>query len=433
MKGLVIAGTGSGVGKTVTSLAAMTALQDRGLDVQPYKVGPDYIDPSHHEAVTGKPSRCLDPFMMTRDDLLRNFHRGTGDVAVIEGVMGLYDGGENSTAHVADLLDLPVVLVLDGSSTAESIAAVAHGFATYGDADVRGVIATKAGSEKHRRLLRDALDGYDYSAVLPRLPDAEIPDRHLGLHMSHEHPLPRDALDELAEHLDPDGILDAAREPAPPPETTAPEPPRHDATVAVARDPAFNFYYPATLELLENAADVKYFSPLDDPFPDADAAYLGGGYPELHAEQLSRSPALHRLADRAADGMPIYGECGGMMALAETLETADGETHDMAGALPLRVTMTETLQAVGYVEARLSDPPFPVDTDTIRGHEYHYSTLQTDADAAYDVTRGTGVDGRDGLHLNNVLGSYTHLHPATGAPVFEGLLRAAEDYRQGSD
>lgn len=428
MKGIVVAGTGSNVGKTVVTLAVIEALRSEGLEVQPFKVGPDYIDPSHHEAAAGRKSRNLDLFMMGKRGVKENYARGEGDIAVVEGVMGMFDGGESSTAAVAELLDLPVVLVVDGKSRGESVAAVAHGFATFGDVEMAGVIVNRAGSPRHVDMLRSALQGYGFVSVLPRLEGAEVPDRHLGLHMSSESGVPRKVLRELAGHLDGEALDAAAREAsinASPPEAE----PQFDARIGVALDAAFNFYYPSNLELLRRLGEVETFSPLRGETPDVDAVYLGGGYPELHAAKLSGSGALDWLRDRALDGMPVYGECGGMMALGESLET--DTVHSMAGVLPLEFRMVDRLQAVGYVEAECSGDGF-APRGRVRGHEFHYSecTAARDARAVYSVTRGKGVEGRDGFREHSALGAYTHVHAASAGDLFEGLVRAAERYRK---
>ncbi|MBS1264115.1 MAG: Cobyrinate a,c-diamide synthase [Methanonatronarchaeales archaeon] len=430
MKGFVVAGTGSDVGKTVVTLSVIRALRDRGYDVQPYKVGPDYIDPSHHEAVAGKPSRNLDPFLMGRDGLIRNFHRGEGEIGVVEGVMGMYDGGENSTAAVAKILDLPVVLVLDGSATAESAGAVAHGFASYGGVKVAGAVANRAGSSRHERMLRDALSGYRYVAVLPRTEGAEIPGRHLGLRMSGERTIHAAALDKLASHVDAAALAEIAEPAVPEPGRERRGPVEDRGTrVGVALDEAFNFYYRSNVEHLGRAAELVFFSPLRGDLPDVDAVYLGGGYPELHAERLSGSGTLRYLRDGANDGMPIYGECGGMMALGESL-TAES-SHEMAGILPIDFEMRDDLQAVGYVEATTRSNPFTGRGRTVRGHEFHYSSCELGGvDAAYDLTRGEGVDGSDGFHEHNALGAYTHVHAGSAGFLLDGLVEAGADYRR---
>ncbi|WP_135825106.1 cobyrinic acid a,c-diamide synthase [Halorussus ruber] len=438
MKGFVLGGTSSGVGKTVAALAVIRALKDDGRAVQPAKAGPDFIDPSHHEQVAGRPSRTLDCWLEGREGLRRNYYRGEGDVCVVEGVMGLYDGDGSSTAMVAEALDLPVVLVADASAGMESVAATALGFREYAeradrDVDVAGVLVQRAHGGRHAEGIREALP--DELTCFGRIgpnPDLEIPDRHLGLELGDERPLSDEALDAAAENVRTDRLLAAAREPPRPAEDARPN--RTCTTnsaatgkrIAVARDSAFRFCYPATMERLRARAEVTTFSPVagDDP-PDCDGVYLPGGYPELHADRLAESPALETLADRASEGLPVLGECGGLMALCESLTTAESEanetreTYEMAGVLPADVEMCDRYQALDHVELTARDGTLTASAgDSLRGHEFHYSSADTAADArfAFDVERGDGIDGeRDGLTEYRTLGTYCHVHPESGA------------------
>jgi len=424
VKGVVVGGTRSGVGKTVATLAAVRALEAAGHAVQPAKAGPDFIDPSHHERVAGRPSRTLDCWLQGEDGIRRNYYRGEGDVCVVEGVMGLYDGDGSSTAMVAEALDLPVVLVADAKAGMESVAATALGFREYADRagrgiDVAGVIVQRAHGGRHERGIREALpDDLTYLGRIPPDDDLEIPDRHLGLRMGEESALADDALDGAAEHLRAERLLDVAREPPRP--APAPWDDGADARIAVASDAAFRFRYPATVERLRAAGEVVTFSPVaGDDLPDCDGAYLPGGYPELHAGALEGSPALERLAERAPDGLAVLGECGGLMALSETLTTADGDRHAMAGVLPADVRMCDRYQALDHVELRARTGTLTADPGaTLRGHEFHYSSADVGADArfAFDVERGDGIDGeRDGLVEHRTLGTYCHVHPESGA------------------
>ena len=427
MKGLVLAGTSSGVGKTVAILAAIRAFQDAGHDVQPAKGGPDFIDPTHHAVVAGKPSRTLDPWLEGEEGMRRNYHRGEGDVFLVEGMMGLYDG-ETSTARVAEVLDLPVVLVVDASAGMESVAATALGFQAYAnragrDIDVVGVIAQQAHGGRHENGIREALpDDLTYFGRIPPNDNLEIPDRHLGLNLGEESPVSKEALADAAVHLDVEGLLDVARTP---PVAPVRDGDPMDTRVAVARDVAFRFIYPATLERLSERATVETFSPVaGDDLPECDAVYLPGGYPELHAAELSASPSLVALADNASGGLPVLGECGGLMALVESLTTIDGETHEMAGVLPADVEMHDRYQALDHVELVAREDTLTAHAgETLRGHEFHYSeaTVADDARFAFDVRRGTGIDGNhDGLTEYRTLGTYAHVHAESGA--FDRLI-----------
>jgi cobyrinic acid a,c-diamide synthase len=422
MKGLVLAGTASGVGKTVASLAVLHGLQRAGYDPQPAKAGPDFIDPSHHAVVCDRPSRSLDPWLCGEAGCRRNYWRGDGDVCVVEGMMGLYDG-TNSTAYVAETLDLPVVLVVNAEAGMESVAAQALGFREYAaeadrDIDVVGVLAQRAHGGRHAEGIREALpDELDYFGRIPPLSELEIPERHLGLHMGAEDPIDAETLDEASEYVRVERLVDAAEEPPrPDPE---PERTKTDATVAIADDAAFCFKYPATVERLRERADVATFSPVaGDPVPDCDGVYLPGGYPELHGAELAAGGTLDDLKTRAADGLPVFGECGGLMALCETLTDTDGETHEMAGILPADVEMCDRYQALDHVELAPRTGTLLADSgETVRGHEFHYSKadVATDATFAFDVKRGDGIaDGRDGLTEYRTLGTYAHFHAESG-------------------
>ena len=423
-RGVVLAGTASGVGKTVATLAVLRALQAAGFDPQPAKAGPDFIDPSHHEAVTDRASRTLDPWLAGKDGLRRTYGRGDGDIRIVEGMMGLYDGTV-STARTAAALDLPVVLVVDAAAGMESIAATAHGFQQFSehvepDVDVVGVLAQRAHGGRHEDGIREALP--DELAYLGRVPpddDLEIPERHLGLHLGMESPVPEAALDRAAESIRTEQLLDVARRPSwSPPAPVDREP--TDRQIAVADDQAFAFRYPTTVARLGERADLVTFSPVaDDPLPDCDGVYLPGGYPERFATELQESRALSTLADRAADGLPVFGECGGLMALSESLTTIDGDSYSMAGILPADVTMQERYQALDHVELRARrDGPTATDGEGLGGHEFHYSTARPDSDArfAFDVERGDGIDGdHDGLIEYETIGTYAHVHAESGA------------------
>ena len=431
MKGFVLGGTSSGVGKTVAALAVTRALEAEGYAVQPAKAGPDFIDPSHHEAVAGRPSRTLDPWLQGEDGLVRNYHRGEGDVCVVEGMMGLYDGDAASTAMVAEALELPVVLVVDAGAGMESVGATALGFREYAaragrDIDVAGIVAQRAGGGRHEEGIRGALpDGMAYLGRVPPRETLEIPDRHLGLEMAEDSALGSGALDAAAEHLRTDRLLELARRPPAPDASADRSGAATGRRVAVAQDEAFCFSYPATVERLRDRAEVVTFAPTaGDPLPDCDGVYLPGGYPELHAGSLAGSAALDDLGDRAAGGLPVFGECGGLMAMAETLTTVDGDAHGMAGILPAEVRMHDRYQALDHVELRARTDTLTATTGgRLRGHEFHYSsaTVGSDARFAFDVARGDGIaDGQDGLVEHRSLGTYCHVHPESGA--FDAFL-----------
>jgi len=424
MRGVVVAGTASGVGKTVATLAAIRALQRAGYAVQPAKAGPDFIDPSHHAAVAGRLSRTLDCWLEGDTGIRRNYYRGDGDICVVEGMMGLYDG-DHSTAAVAAALSLPVVLVVDASAGMESVAATALGFREYADSvgrdiEVAGVLAARAHDGRHADGIEGALPGeLSYFGRTPPHDGLEIPDRHLGLEMGDEAPVDGEALDRAADHVDAEALFDTAADPPRPEADDRTAPPR-DYRVAVARDRAFRFLYPAVVERLRERTEVVTFAPTDgDPLPAADGVYLPGGYPELHADALAGSPALSDLRAVASDGLPVLGECGGMMTLCESLTTADGGRHDMAGVLPADVELCKRYQALDHVELHATESTLTADrSDRLRGHEFHYSRADVGADArfAFDVIGGEGIaDGRDGLTEYRTLGTYAHVHAESTA------------------
>lgn len=419
---VLIAGTHSGVGKTTVTLGLMAALRRRGLNVQPFKVGPDFIDPSHHTAICGRPSRNLDPFMMGLDGVQRSFCSAMdgADVAVVEGVMGLYDGMDatevGSTAQVAKALNIPVLLVLNVHGMSRSAAAMELGFSSY-DPDVRiaGTILNRVGSERHLSMLKNSLR-LPVFAVLPRQKDVEMKSRHLGLEMGFEREHDRDALASFVEdNSDLDRILELGLEPCPGQGRDGDRAEAEkDVRIGIAYDEAFCFYYHENFRELERwGAELVFFSPLRDDMPDVDGLYIGGGYPELHAAELEAAPARRQIKKASEDGMPIYGECGGLIYLCSEIAFEEG-SYKMTGALPATTIMTKKLQALGYTEAEVVSTNPVVETgETVRGHEFHYSRVECDGDArfAYRLRRGKGIsEGRDGLVEHSTLGGYMHAH-----------------------
>jgi cobyrinic acid a,c-diamide synthase len=451
-RGLVIAGTQSGVGKTTITLGLIAALRRRGLTVQPFKVGPDFIDPGHHTQAADRVSRNLDGWMLRQDDNLALFHRhaAAAQVAVVEGVMGLFDGYDGlseagSTAQMAKWLGLPVLLVVDARSMARSAGALVHGFATFDtDLALAGVVFNRIGSSTHLHYLRQALsqlDGVKCVGGLPREADLAIPERHLGLFTAEDHPLEETRLEHLADfleqNLDLEGLLASL------PVLSVPqEIPVHSASssvrLGVARDPAFCFYYPENLELLAQfGAELVPFSPLtDQELPDnLHGIYLGGGYPELYAGQLSANTDLKRsIAAQAAAGLPIYAECGGLMYLSREIEDLEGHRHPMAGVLPLKVRMLPRLKALGYREITLTASGLlgPPGTKA-RGHEFHYSEIAGelgDLPRLYKITARQGAEAApEGYCINNVLASYVHLHFGSNPEIARHLANRCLEYK----
>ncbi len=416
---VLIAGTHSGVGKTTITLGLMAALRARGLVVQPFKVGPDFIDPSHHTAICGRPSRSLDPFMMGLDGVRRCFFSALAgaDVAVVEGAMGLYDGMDasevGSTAQVAKALDIPVLLVINAHGMSRSAAAMELGFVSYDPAvRIAGTLLNRVGSERHISMLKGVLRLPIYGA-LPRNNDLEMKSRHLGLVMSFEKDHDLKALASfMEENATIDDILKLRCAPCPAMQESAKC--ERSVRIGIAHDEAFCFYYHENLrELEKSGAELVFFSPLRDDLPAVDGLYIGGGYPELHAANLEAAPAREQIKKASQEGMPIYGECGGLMYLGEGIQSDLGY-HKMVGALPGSTIMTKKLQALGYVEAEVvgSNPVVEIGK-IVRGHEFHYSRFDCDRDAifAYRLHRGKGIfNCRDGLVEHKTLGGYLHAH-----------------------
>ena len=421
----VIAGTSSGSGKTTVTLGIMAALRRRGLAVQPFKCGPDFIDPGLHRLVTGRTSRNLDLWMcgesFTRATLCR--HGQDADVSIIEGVMGMFDGGLSSSASLATALNLPTLLVLDVRSMAESAAAVVHGFSTLVPAAAPlGVILNRVASPRHLQLVSEAIAARCQARILGSLPrnlDFSIPSRHLGLYTGEESPLAEEAIATLAETIargiDLDALLALCRRPPEVPTALSLTPSPRRCRIGVARDMAFCFYYQDNLDLLAAAgAELVFFSPTgDDRLPEGlDGLYLGGGYPELYARQLSGNEAM--LADIrtfAINGRPIYAECGGFMYLTEGITVEEGDFFPMAGIFPVKAYMGKRRAALGYREATTLGPGcFGPAGTVLRGHEFHYSHIEEmprHVERLFAITPGGGSEG---YRIGRVLGGYLHLH-----------------------
>ncbi len=437
----MIAGTGSGVGKTTVALGLMASLCKKH-KIQPFKVGPDFIDTGHHTHVCGRPSRNLDSFIMGETGVLETFFRASkdADICIIEGVMGLFDGLDAteiaSSAHVAKILQVPVILVVNAHGASRSIAAIVKGFAEFDRVDIRGIILNNAGSEKHERLIRDSLINAGIRipviGALPRSNEISIPSRHLGLHMAGETTGDISLLSDFIEkHIDMDAVRNIAGSFATQDmELKEPEE-RFNVRIGIAWDNAFCFYYNDSFdELKKLGAELVFFSPMKDELPPVDGIYLGGGYPELYANELSRSKTRNQIKAAADSGMPIYGECGALLYLNERLET-DRE-YRMASVLPAGSRMTGKLQALGYTEAlAVSNSPLAEKGRLIRGHEFHYSITECDKDAGfvYKLARGKGItDGKDGLAEHNAVASYMHTHPSSVS--FAGFLRFCSRYKK---
>jgi cobyrinic acid a,c-diamide synthase len=429
--GLIIAAAASGSGKTTLTLALLRALRRHGTAVASFKVGPDYIDPAFHARASGRPCVNLDSWAMRIETLAGLTDELTRDATLVigEGVMGLFDGaadGHGSTADLASLFDLPVILVVDARGMAASAAALVEGFTRHrDDVEVVGVIFNRVGSEAHAASLRRACDDRFAQPVLGCLPDdprLELPKRHLGLIQADEVPALDDFLDRAAalveEHVDLPRLRRIARPFGLGLYGPAAQPLRPlGQRIAVARDVAFAFAYPAVLEGWRAAgAEIVFFSPLADDQPDAGATavYLPGGYPELHAARLAANRGFRDGLRAAADrGAFIYGECGGFMALGRSLVDRQGHSHAMVGLLPITSSFAEPRLHLGYRRMRLLEPsPLGQAGTTYRGHEFHYARLLDAGDApplfAVADTYGQPI-GLLGARVGAVAGSFLHL------------------------
>jgi cobyrinic acid a,c-diamide synthase len=455
---VVVAGVASGVGKTTITLGLLEAYRRRGLAVQAFKVGPDFIDPGLHELVTGRPSYNLDGWMCGRAAVRATVARAAADadLAVVEGMMGCFDGidgtsEEGSTAQVAKWLEAPVLLVLDAAAQSRSAGAVALGFERFDPAlRLGGVVANRAGGPLHARWLGEAIAGACRAPLLGAVPgDAEIalPERHLGLHTAAEGVLTAELRKRLADAVESAVDLDRVLSLASPLSVMEPGAPSGGfaaaidpggrlrkgggaplrVKIAVARDVAFQFYYRENLELLRAAgAELRFWSPLEDrTLPEADGLYLGGGYPELHARRLAANRSMLAAVERfCRSGRPVYAECGGLMYLARALEDADGETHELVGVLPATVRMRPRRLTLGYTEVRLADgAPLGGAGAAARGHEFHASTLDpvpASVPRVYRLRSRGGEERAEGFLVGRTLMSYVHLHFASNP----GLARA---------
>ena len=431
---MVIAGTHSGVGKTTVATGIMAALRRRGLRVQGFKIGPDFIDPTFHRAATGRAGHNLDGWMLSRETNLEIFARATedADVAVIEGVMGMFDGKDGrslagTTAEMAIWLDAAVVLVLDASAMAGSAAALVHGFDTLvPEVRVSAVVANRVASVGHYEYLRQAMAARCRPAAagyLPRDAAMAFPERHLGLHMAAE-TLTEDRLRVLAEcverFVDLDRLLSLSDRPRVAATGRKGRLP-HRARVGVARDAAFCFYYEDNLNLLrECGAELVEFSPIADHALPAnlDGIYFGGGYPELHAEELARNaPMRQAVAQVVASDGPVYAECGGFMYLTEAIIDITGRVWPMTGVFPSRAHMQTRLAKLGYTEVETSSGP-------ARGHEFRYSTIDAMPAQIERVYPGPA----EGYRVCGAVGSYVHLHFLSCPPLAEAFVNSCEQW-----
>jgi len=454
MKRVMIAGASSWVGKTTICAGIMAAFNRRGRKVAPFKVGPDYIDPGFHKFVTNNPSYNLDSWLIDEKSLKFLFNRNTKDkdIAVIEGVMGLYDGlgiekDQGSSAHVSKILKTPVILVINGKGISSSAAAQVMGYKIYDEeVDIKGVIVNRVSGDAHYKLLKGAIErdtGIPCVGYLPTNNDIGLESRHLGL-------IPIEELEKLdekiemliemvEEHIDLD-LLEKIAENVPPVENTE-NPCKHMEGIArglkigIAKDKGFTFYYEDNIKLMkETGIELISFSPLKDKdIPEGlHGLYIGGGFPEIFSAELERNKEFRKnLKKHLEEGMPVYSECGGLMYLTEGIENLSGEFFKMTGFFPVETKMTSRLQRFGYVEVSF-------DGDiTIRGHEFHHSYITENSELKYryNVKKIRSwqpqKEWKCGLSKGNALGGYAHLHFYSNPKFLEKFINLCKERKDG--
>ena len=453
---IIIAAPKGRSGKTTVTMGLLAALTKRGLKVQPYKKGPDYIDPSWMTAITGRPCRNLDSVLMSKDTIVNSFITNATDVdiAIVEGAMGLHDGydmqGSGSTAQIAKIIKAPVILVVDCTRMTRSVAAMVMGYQVFDkEINIKGVILNKVSGPRHRKTLTEAVESFCKIPVLGYLPKNDtltIPDRHLGLIPAGESDSYNKNIDEIgkvvAEHVDLDMVMAIAQDA----ELLTSEIDQLDfpinnakkVRIGVIHDNVFSFYYPENLTRLEaEGAELVTLNSLQDKdIGQVDALYIGGGFPEMFAPQLEENRQF-RESIRAAieDGLPVYAECGGLMYLGRQITNHDVK-GEMVGALPFDVVMEKKPQGHGYtiLKVHRDNKYFIAEDEPIRGHEFHNSRLinldQSNLDFALEVQRGKGIDGKhDGIIYKNVFAAYNHIHSLSIPQWAKNFVKLASEWK----
>lgn len=434
MKKILIAGTSSGVGKTTISLGIMQALTKRKLKVQPYKVGPDYIDPSYHTFITGRDSRNLDSYMLDDEKIKYIVSNASedADISIIEGVMGFYDGfgidlNACTSSYTSKLLKAPVILVINGKAMSSSAAAMVLGYKELDkDVNIKGVIVNNVKTQSHYELIKESIEKYCNVEVLGYFPPNEkfsLESRHLGLVPSVEIDSLKDKFnnlgDEIEKYINIDRLLEISESEVVESSFDISNLPKYkDKKIAVAYDKAFNFYYKENLELLKQmGVEIIKFSPLNDKYvPKADCIYIGGGFPEIFAKDLDKNESMRESIIKAhEENIPIYAECGGLMYLGEKLKDSDGNEYNMVGIFKGTSEMTKSLRRFGYCDGIAKiDTILSKKGDVINGHEFHHSVFNSEEKCAYKMIKKRGnkvIDEWDGGYSKgNTLATYLHTH-----------------------
>lgn len=448
---IIIAATQSGAGKTTITSGILAALKKRGLNVQAYKVGPDYIDTGFHEIASGKPSLNLDSWLVGEKTLVQNFFMPfrASEIAVIEGVMGLYDGGVggvSSTAEISQILQSPVILVIDAKSMGTSAAAVALGFREFNkNVNLAGVILNRIGSDSHKKIIVDALEKINIKCfgAIRRNAEFVLPERHLGLVPTAENNF-AEVIEKICatveSEVDIDALLKIANS-APAVNVEIPTADKISSTckIAVAKDAAFNFYYEESLnELKRRSAEIIYFSPLEsETLPEnISGLIIGGGFPEMFAEKLQANKKIRAAIRTAAENnLPVYAECGGFMYLMNSITDFGGRNFEMCGVIPACAVMTDKLQTVGYIDAEiLQDCIIGRAGEKLHAHEFHFSTAEISADKNIFACKRmrTGKIFRAGFVDKNIVASYLHIHFAGCPNAADNFIAACKNYKKTS-
>ncbi len=483
--GLVIAALRGGSGKTIFSVGIISALKNLGQTIAPFKKGPDYIDTGWLALAAGRPCYNLDTFLIKKEIVLHSFlsHILPNDIAIIEGNRGLYDGidleGTTSTAELAKLLDLPVILCINATKTTRTMAAVVSGCMQFDpDVSIKGVILNRVAGLRHENILRKSIEhfcGIPILGAVPKLSNHNFPERHMGLVPTPEHNWAKESIDAMSQvaskyidleqitkiafkggsRMAEEGGLEEAlkvetsqgrsqklrrgvHDPVLEKQNQKADKDSHVPIIGIIKDSAFQFYYPDNFEaLIFKGAKLVFISPLENKtIPSIDALYIGGGFPETHAEKLAGNIRFkEQLKAMAENGLPIYAECGGLMYLGEEL-ILKGNSYPMVGIFPVSYSFSKKPKGHGYtiISVVRENPYFKIGTE-IKGHEFHYSSVLKwrgdDSDLAFSIKRGTGfINKKDGLCYKNVLATYIHIH-ALGTPAWaESMVRNAIEYKE---
>ncbi|MEN2994544.1 MAG: cobyrinate a,c-diamide synthase [Thermodesulfovibrio sp.] len=452
---ILISGIRGGVGKTTVTLAVISALKEKGLNVITFKKGPDYIDSGWLSFFSGKPCYNLDTFMIPQERVIQSFtERARGYISVIEGNRGLFDGldvdGSVSSAELARLLKCPVILVIDCTKMTRSVAALINGFIQFErDLEIKAVVLNQLANPRHEKIIRESIEKYCFVEVvgaIPRFKEIKMPERHMGLLPYQEHEMQKEVLSfikKISNFLEIEKILNIAQKAQPiecSQKSQNGEIIAEGLKIGVIRDRVFQFYYEENLEELKKyGAQIVIINSIEDKkLPNIDALYIGGGFPETNVNYLSKNEELMRdIKKKAEEGLPIYAECGGLMYLCKSLITNEGE-FPMAGIFPFRLKMFKKPQAHGYVIAKVNNKnPFYDEGIEIRGHEFHYSrVIEYDSlpTMSFEMIRGEGIiENMDGAVYKNTLGTYIHTHALGTEQWTKGILKMAKIYKENKN